>query len=292
MSEIGKIYILGEVLYDSFPDGQSILGGAPFNLAWHLYALGDNPHFISRVGRDEYGSRVLETMKQWGMDISGVQLDEEYPTGQVEVTFKDNEPSYNIVNNSAYDFISAQELPENVLDGILYHGSLSLRNEESREAYEKLIKNKNLRVFLDVNLRSPWWKKDELYGMLENAHWVKMNLEELKLLACSSADIKDQMNQIQSRYEIEQLIVTQGEDGALVRTAAGELYSQIPNKVARFVDTVGAGDAFSSMYIHGLHKGLSVDINLQQAQKFAGKVVGLRGGTTSDLDLYEEFISS
>ena len=291
MSERGKIYILGEVLYDCFPDGQSVLGGAPFNLAWHLYALGDNPHLISRVGRDEYGTQVLEAMKQWGMDITGVQVDEEFPTGQVEVTFKDNEPSYNIVNNSAYDFISAQELPENVLDGILYHGSLSLRNEESRKAYEKLSTNNDFQVFLDVNLRSPWWKRKELYRMLENAHWVKMNLEELQLLASSSAVVEEQMSDIQAKYEIEQLIVTQGEEGAIVRTAAGEFYHQIPQKVSRFVDTVGAGDAFSSMYIHGLHKGLSVDINLQQAQKFAGKVVGLRGGTTSDLDFYQEFTS-
>ncbi|BHH83633.1 carbohydrate kinase family protein [Desulforhopalus sp. 52FAK] len=291
MSEMNKIYIVGEVLYDCFPDGQSVLGGAPFNLAWHLYALGDNPHFISRVGRDEYGTQVLEAMKQWGMDISGIQVDEEYPTGQVEVIIKDNEPSYNIVNNSAYDFISAEELPEKVMDGILYHGSLSLRNEPSRKAYEKLIKNKGLQVFFDVNLRSPWWKREELYRMLESAHWVKMNMDELQLLASRSADVKDLMSEVQSKYEIEQLIVTQGEEGALVRTAAGELYHQIPDKVARFVDTVGAGDAFSSMYIHGLQKRLSVDSNLQQAQKFAGKVVGLRGGTTSDLEFYQEFIT-
>jgi fructokinase len=46
--------IFGEVLFDNFPDKQ-VLGGAPFNVAWHLQGFGDNPLFISRVGDDSRG---------------------------------------------------------------------------------------------------------------------------------------------------------------------------------------------------------------------------------------------
>jgi len=35
-----QIGIFGEVLFDQFPDGQQVLGGAPFNVAWHLQAFG------------------------------------------------------------------------------------------------------------------------------------------------------------------------------------------------------------------------------------------------------------
>ncbi|MBA1332725.1 carbohydrate kinase, partial [Candidatus Endoriftia persephone str. Guaymas] len=47
--------IFGEVLFDCFEDGSRVLGGAPFNVAWHLQALGAAPLFISRVGDDSLG---------------------------------------------------------------------------------------------------------------------------------------------------------------------------------------------------------------------------------------------
>ena len=47
------IGIFGEVLFDCFPDGREVLGGAPFNVAWHLHAFGQSPVFVSRVGDDE-----------------------------------------------------------------------------------------------------------------------------------------------------------------------------------------------------------------------------------------------
>ena len=31
--------VFGEVLFDCFPDGSRVLGGAPFNVAWHCQAF-------------------------------------------------------------------------------------------------------------------------------------------------------------------------------------------------------------------------------------------------------------
>ena len=45
------VVIFGEVLFDDFPDG-AVLGGAPFNVAWHLQAFGLHPVVISRTGND------------------------------------------------------------------------------------------------------------------------------------------------------------------------------------------------------------------------------------------------
>ena len=55
--------IFGEVLFDEFEDGSTVLGGAPFNVAWHLQGLGVSPLFISRVGQDNLGDQVLSGMK-------------------------------------------------------------------------------------------------------------------------------------------------------------------------------------------------------------------------------------
>ncbi|MDA3902635.1 MAG: carbohydrate kinase [Desulfuromusa sp.] len=292
MKNQAELYIFGEVLFDCFPTGEQILGGAPFNVAWHLQALGDQPRFISQVGKDERGDRILQAMRNWGMSSVAVQIDAEHPTGRVEVTITDDEPSYDIVADSAYDFISAEQLREPLAAGILYHGTLCLRNQPSRNALREIAQRADLRIFLDVNLRPPWWQRDEVFGWLKNAHWVKMNQEELRLLGEATIDIRQQMVKLQSTCGLEQLIVTCGEQGTLIRTADGEFHSRVPEKAEQLIDTVGAGDAFSAVYIHGLRAGWPTAVTLHHAQQFASKIVGLRGATTTNAAFYQEFIAS
>ena len=68
----GQPVIFGEVLFDEFEDGAAVLGGAPFNVAWHLQGFGLAPIFISRIGSDAHGNQVMHAMEQWGMDFSAV----------------------------------------------------------------------------------------------------------------------------------------------------------------------------------------------------------------------------
>ena len=60
-----RLCIFGEVLFDHFADGKRVLGGAPFNVAWHLQAFGEAPHFISRVGDDAEGDEIQAAMRDW-----------------------------------------------------------------------------------------------------------------------------------------------------------------------------------------------------------------------------------
>ena len=155
----GRLCIFGEVLFDHFPDGTRVLGGAPFNVAWHLQAFGRRPRFISRVGRDPEGEAVREAMSAWGMDTAGLQTDPRRPTGRVGVRFDDGEPGYDIVHPCAYDAID--EPPQDSVGcALLYHGSLALRDAVSRQSAQALMTGKPETVFVDVNLRAPWWRRD------------------------------------------------------------------------------------------------------------------------------------
>ncbi len=292
MNNQNELYIFGEVLFDCFPTGEQVLGGAPFNVAWNLHSFGDGPKFISRIGKDSYGVKILEAMQKCGMNKELIQIDEKRPTGLVEVTIQNNEPRYDIVKNSAYDFINCEQLPDSAGGGILYNGTLCLRNQTSRNAYNKIRQNHNLRIFIDVNLRSPWWEKDQVLTSLKHAHWVKMNEHELDLLIDTADGIKMKMAKMQKIYKLEQVIITRGAKGTIILTDDNKFHSQPVEKVEKLIDTVGAGDAFSSVYIHGLRADWPVDLNLQRAQQFAGKVIGLRGATTTDLNFYQEFIAS
>lgn len=290
MSDQTQVFVFGEVLFDCFPTGEQVLGGAPFNVAWHLQALGNQPSFISSVGNDKSGKQILTAMRNWGMDTTTVQIDPVHPTGQVEVKVIDGEPDYTITSGCAYDFIVANAINPIPKSGILYHGSLGLRQPVSRKAFMQLARQPDLSIFLDVNLRSPWWQTDDVYGWMQQASWVKLNQHELHQLGFSSTTLKQAMTEIQTRFHLQQLIVTRGEEGALVLSDNGEFHSVTPEPVKTIVDTVGAGDAFSAIFIHGLISGWSISDTLTVAQQFASQVIGVRGATSTDPAFYQNLI--
>lgn len=290
MKTNAPVLVFGEALFDCFPDGEQVLGGAPFNVAWHLQALGDQPFFISRIGNDGLGRKILSAMGDWGMDTQSIQIDPVHKTGQVEVNLIENQPHYSITPDCAYDFISAEVMKNLPDSGILYHGTLGLRNSISRGCLARIVQQPDLSVFLDVNLRSPWWQQQEVFDWLEQARWVKLNEDELHQLGFGSTDICESMHKLQTQFQLEQLIVTQGEKGAIVLAADGSLYQETPASVSHIVDTVGAGDGFSALFIHGLRAGWPIVKILTVAQQFAAKVIGLRGAMSTEQDFYREFL--
>lgn len=285
-----KVFVFGEVLFDCFSDGHQILGGAPFNVAWHLQALGDRPDFISRVGDDALGRKILAAMRRWQMSAAHVQVDPKHPTGRVEVSVVDHEPHYRIKPDAAYDYISIDLLPPITGHGILYHGTLGLRNEVSRKAFTQLIHSPELSVFLDVNLRAPWWKQHEVHHWVEKARWIKLNEEEIRLLGFESVNQREALSRLQSQFGTEQVILTRGKKGALVRNRDGSFYEVEPEPSESFVDSVGAGDAFTALYIHGLLNDWTIPDTLEKAQQFASQIVTLRGALSTDPAFYQNFM--
>ena len=288
--------VFGEVLYDSFPDGNAVMGGAPFNVAWHLQGFGLAPLFVSRVGTDELGERILAAMSSWGMDTRGVQQDSAHPTGRVVVNFHDNEPNYEIVPEQAYDFIAADAMDGLLSDGryaLLYHGSLIARHPPARAALDRLRAAK-IPSFVDVNLRDPWWQLPWLDSALRQARWAKLNEHELWILARghkdTAADIPVLAAELRRACGLQVLVVTRGEAGALV--LADEVTAELaPPARGEIVDTVGAGDAFASVCILGLVRGWEVDTILPRAQAFASAIVGQRGATTNDRAFYQRLLN-
>ncbi len=285
------IQVFGEVLFDHFPDGCCVLGGAPFNVAWHLQAFGQTPCFISRIGRDQTGEAVRRAMQDWEMDLSGVQRDVEHPTGAVQVRIEQGEPSYSIVPDQAYDFIEAKLLSSACADGLLYHGTLATRNGVSNRALKVLKQRHRGSIFMDVNLRAPWWSKEAVLALVDEADWVKLNHHELSQLQGDSADLKSAMQRFLDRHGLQGLVVTQGEEGATILNATGEIVNVRSIQSSDVVDTVGAGDAFASVLMLGIALNWPLEQVLNRAQSFASAIVGCRGATVHDREFYARFVS-
>lgn len=300
----GRPIVFGEVLFDCFPDGQTVLGGAPFNVAWHLQGFDCSPLMISSVGDDAHGEKVFTTMRKWGMETSGVQCNELKPTGQVTVQFEDGQPSYDIVTDQAYDHISAQDVLTVLAQqqtvqhpSLIYHGSLALREAHSRAALDSLLQKKPSAsletfvppVFLDLNLRNPWWDRVLAEEFLQRATWVKLNDEELCEITShpltNGPELQTYAKALFESCQLERLIVTLGSQGAFVLSKEGIVEGQ-PVPAKNIVDTVGAGDAFSAVTIKGLLQGWSIQESLDRALAFASEVCQQRGATAQNSELY------
>jgi len=263
------------------------LGGAPFNVAWHLAGFGFDPLLISRVGADERGAAIRDRMRAWGMDDRGLQTSLRADTGRVNVTFCDGEPHYDIVADRAFDGIAWEplaEMPDSRPPALLVHGTLAARSEVSADTLRRLIDSK-IPAFVDVNLRDPWWDREGLAAMLARAKWAKLNAVELRVLEPDGSPA-EAAAALGRRFGLTWVIVTRGGDGALLWTADGAELEMAPPAKIEVVDTVGAGDAFSAVCVAGLLAGWDEDETLRRAAEFAAEVCGQRGAVCEDGALY------
>jgi fructokinase len=279
------ILVFGEVLVDQFPDGQRILGGAPFNVAWHLTALGAATRLVSAVGRDPDGELIRSAMSDWGMDLSNLQVSDTRPTGVVAVTFENRQPAYEILAKRAFDAIDASRIAEAAC-ALLYHGTLALRSEPSRNALRALKTKLDAPIFMDVNLRDPWWDADAVLKLADEASWVKLNDDELDRLRPGHGDTQTAAKHFLDKHRLHGVIVTRGSRGAFALTRDGSLFEASPNPSIEVIDTVGAGDAFAAVMLLGLARGWPIPESLDRAQDFASLIVQNRGAILSDTAVY------
>lgn len=293
-----KPIIYGEVLFDIFPGDRKVLGGAPFNVAWHLQGFGLAPLFVSRIGQDAEGQSVLDAMQAWGLDTQGIQSDTELPTGGVEITMQGTEHRFSIRAEQAYDHIdypSLMRLVHQQSFSLIYLGSLILRNQTSRETLERLLEEKDLPIFVDINLREPWWDMAGVESIMSRARWAKLNNDELATLIPgteqSEQGLMHAAREALLRFELDAIVVTRGAEGAFITTAEGTVGDK-PPPIVSLVDTVGAGDAFCAVTLYGLHAGWSPSVIIKRALAFAAEICQQRGATSQNRALYADTCAS
>ncbi|MGF1644265.1 MAG: PfkB family carbohydrate kinase [Thiotrichales bacterium] len=286
------IVVFGEVLYDQFPNGEAVPGGAPFNVAWHLQALGADPLFISRVGHDANGDALLERMRGWGMSTALMQRDPAHPTGTVRVTLRDGQPSYHILPEQAYDFVAPTAFAPPTSGALLYHGSLAARAARSAATLDTLRALPHMTIFSDINLRDPWWQRDAVLQRLRGTRYVKLNDDELARLLPQVSGLTQRLDALHQHTGCEVVILTRGAAGALLHTTDGRTTEIRPEPTSAVIDTVGAGDAFAAVTLFGLSRGWAWPKMLAAAQALASLVVTQRGAVIESIDVYRRLLAT
>ena len=291
------VLLFGEVLADIFPD-RTVLGGAPFNVARHLKAFGQSPILISSLGNDALRDKVLSMMSQYEMELMGIQYDNSHPTGRVQVHIDKSGHRFEILPLQAYDFILPEIVRKTALSvhpALVYFGTLAQRHEVSRQALKALLNSADAAKFLDINLRSPWYDENTLRESLDHANIVKLNDDELAILAemfaLHGSNPHDQVINLMNLFGIEQVVITCGEQGAWQIDRDGNLIEAgIKHKISNLVDTVGAGDGFAAVCILGTLKQWPMNKTLERAISFAGAICEIRGAIPEHTDFYQPFI--
>ena len=243
-----RVSCFGEILWDVFPTYRRI-GGAPLNVALRLHRLGAEVSMISRLGKDPNGSEILGFLKKQGLKADLLQLDENLPTGTVDVHLDERRTAtYTINEPVAWDAIESSAEIRNAVTGsdALIFGSLVCRSRESEDTLLSLIDLCSFRIF-DLNLRPPHYDLDKIVSLMHKADLIKMNDEEIEeVCAYLGLPGKTTTERIRSLSGVLRpnttLCVTKGAEGAEVMH--GNLLYVNPGYKVEVADTVGAGDSF------------------------------------------------
>ena len=167
------VTVTGELLIDFTRNGLSKQnnrvyeanpGGAPCNVLAMLGKLGYKTAFIGKVGNDEFGKLLKNTISEQKIDSIGLVMD---PDAKTTLAFIDNDEtgdrSFSFYRKTGADMmLKEEEVNYKLIDNcrIFHFGSLSMTDELVR--FSTYAKKKNKIIYFYPNLRSPLWESEDL----------------------------------------------------------------------------------------------------------------------------------
>jgi len=289
------VVVIGEILIDIFPNYARI-GGAPFNFAYHLKKLGFPVRFLTRVGRDEHGRRILDRLGRSGFNLDDVQIDPRFPTGTVRVDLDEQGvPRFDICENVAYDHLDLGIWQAIGADSVemIYFGSLLQRTGSGyRQVQDFLSGSGNTAIgFCDINMRPPHVNTRAIKHSLQRADLLKLNEDELADIQRTFHGPTDPDNVIawlMDTFKINTVALTRGSRGSTLYRVDTEINSPgLPGTT--IVDTVGAGDGYAAILAAGYLRNIPWAETIEQASRFASRICGIPGAVPDDQMFYDDF---
>jgi len=270
---------IGELLWDVLPTGKKA-GGAPINFVYHATQLGAEGYAISAVGKDELGEEIVQELDN--NHIAHCIESVDYQTGTVEVTLEKGIPTYNIIENVAWDHIPVSLKAIEIVKKAkaICFGTLAQRNMDSRKALTELLSYapEDALRFFDINIRQNYYSKELILDLLEKANILKINDEELEMLRPMmglGGDYEVCCKALLEKYGLKYVILTAGSKFSAIYSTDENSVIGTP-KVA-VADTVGAGDSFSGAFVYSILAGKSLKEAHRKAVNTAAFVCSKEG---------------
>ena len=264
-ADMGKKYdviALGELLIDFTMNGKSeqgnnmfeaCPGGAPCNVLALLSKMGRKTAFVGKVGKDQFGTLLRETIREAGIDESHLVEDEEVNTTLAFVhTFPDGDREFSFYRNPGADMmLNVDEVDADFIKNtkIFHFGTLSMTHDAVRMATKKAVdsaRDGGCLISFDPNLRAPLWSsldlaKEQMEYGFSVCDILKISDNEIQFVS-GKEDYDKGIAYLQGKYHIPLILLTMGKDGS--RAYYKEMRVERPGFSVHTVETTGAGDTF------------------------------------------------
>tara|TARA_B100000497_G_scaffold12223_1_gene13893 strand:- start:3166 stop:4083 length:918 start_codon:yes stop_codon:yes gene_type:complete len=263
-----KISILGDsnvdmLIYLNNPtelsDPKLYCGGSSANVAYGLSKLGNDVHFFGSIGNDIHGKFIIEDMNKSGVNIDNLDILDTESTAMV-IGVVDTQSERNLFvwppDNAAH---SKYQLSQMHLDNLinndwLHVSGISLRENPACESMLEAMKlcfQNDITVSFDLNLRIELWGLSNEFRKIvleaiSYSNYIFGSLSEEFQHLYSNEDFEAEFNK---ELNIEKtFIVRDGKNGSICYLDNNAI--KTPGFSVNLIDTVGAGDAFNTGFIH------------------------------------------
>lgn len=260
------VICIGEMLIDFTPCDETLTykanpGGAPANVIISVSRNGLDAGFIGRLGNDDFGRLLADTLKKDNVKLLCPKLTDEAVTTLAFVTLSEGgERSFTFVRKPGADLLLSEadvKLEDIKNTKILNAGSVGMSGNPSADAIVYAMKTAHELgkiVAFDINYR------DKIWSMEACAAQVKRVLPYIDLLKISDEETEfvggvENIPTFMEKYNIKAVVLTLGAEGAkcyLKNNDGSVIEKHVAGRKVKAVDATGAGDAFWGSFLSKL----------------------------------------
>jgi 2-dehydro-3-deoxygluconokinase len=227
-------------------------GGAESNTCVALTRLGTSAAWVSRLGTDPPGDRIMSTLGAERVGLSWVKRDHDRPTG---LMLRDTVGTVRYYRTgsaaSALSPVDLEGVPIEDARAVLATGITPLLGPDPGRAIHELFRRARGMRILDLNLRQGLWGSDRTVALIEpllgSCDLVLGGIDEFR--AFEDAPTIQELARAFAQRGPREVVVKGGRSGASALDPEGRWHEVAPAPVED-VDPVGAGDAFDAGYLH------------------------------------------
>ena len=266
------------------------LGSSSAIFASNLSALGAKVAFVGKIGHDQFGELVLQSLENKGVSTEFIIQDKTLNTGATIVLNYDEDRAM-LTHPGAMNHLTIKDITPEILKTArhLHFSSYYLQPgiREDVDQLFKMAKENGLTTSFDMQ----WDPKEKwqlpVQKILPFVDVFLPNRQELIYLT-GQINLKEAIKKL--RDNANTVVVKMGNEGSFLFDTKAKLEKTLPAyKNEQVVDAIGAGDSFNAGFIFKFIQGAP----LEECQRFGnlcGAINTTAAGGTSAFQNYEQIM--
>lgn len=295
--------LLGEGAKIEVKEHNSFSGGGATNAAVSLKKQDIDVSFFGKIGNDLAGEKITQELSDFDIDISNIRYSDKYGTATSYVIPTLSGDRTIFAYRGANKDILKDDLPSQAIvdSDFIYITSLSKSSAARLPEIVKLASENNTKVAINPGSSQlsvgESFIKDSMFGI----DILVLNYEEaqklmLSLLSSNDKDVAESKDRLETSLDegksdflnatfrlkdffticldlgVRIIVVTDGGNGVYAANRENIYHSESLN-IKNVVNTLGAGDSFSSTFCANIYKGNSIQESLKYALINASHVI-------------------